>query len=82
MRLKCLDWREMEIPEMCASGTWLAARSIVGKYEIHVFDVPVHADVAFLECPNEPRMSEHLSVADAKDVAQQDLERRVMRAFE
>lgn len=78
VRIRPLRWNASSIPAGAAPGQWHIACSVVGTYEIHVFDLPAHEGTAFLRVPNGLRMSEHPSVLAAEKAAQADFERRIM----
>jgi hypothetical protein len=81
VRIRPLQWHCCSIPAKAAPGDWHVCRSIVGLYEIHVFDLPAHEGTAFLSVPNGTRMSEHPSVIAAEQAAQVDFERRIMEVI-
>ena len=77
-----LSWMDCSIAPKSAQGVWRVARSIVGLYEIHTFDLRGHEGTAFLHVPNGGRMTEFLSVVAAEKAAQADFDRRIMEVIQ
>jgi hypothetical protein len=78
IKIKQLVWRNVDVPEKSAKGLWSVAPSLLGVYEIHVFE---GREGAFLGLPHGLSLMEHKDVLSAMDAAQAHFEAQVETAL-
>ena len=74
IKIKSLIWRDVPIPEGATGGLWMIAYSIVGNYELHIFD---DKDGVYLGMPHGIALDQYVDVLSATNAAQKNFEAKI-----